>query len=101
LLPFKQLSTPTRPSRWRQRGSDGSLRSSRSSGTSKLSTEWTAANLKVSEGYALHAVLCAAGYSIRWLLRMIVKKGRGPFVVPVADGGFDRFAEEISRNHRP
>jgi IS5 family transposase len=23
----------------------------------------------------LHAVLCAAGYNIRWLLRMIAKKG--------------------------
>jgi len=23
----------------------------------------------------LHAVLCAAGYHIRWLLRMIAKKG--------------------------
>ena len=32
-------------------------------------------HLKGSEGDALHAVLCAAGYNIRWLLRMIVKKG--------------------------
>jgi IS5 family transposase len=24
---------------------------------------------------ALHAVLCAVGYNIRWLLRLIVKKG--------------------------
>jgi IS5 family transposase len=31
-------------------------------------------HLKGSEGDALHAVLCAAGYNIRWLLRMIVKK---------------------------
>jgi IS5 family transposase len=34
-------------------------------------------HLKGSEGDALHAVLCAAGYNIRWLLRRIVKKGLG------------------------
>ncbi len=34
-------------------------------------------HLKGSEGDALHAVLCAAGYNIRWLLRMIAKKGLG------------------------
>jgi IS5 family transposase len=34
-------------------------------------------HLKGSEGDALHAVLCAAGYNIRWLLRMIIKKGLG------------------------
>jgi IS5 family transposase len=27
----------------------------------------------------VHAVLCAAGFNIRWLLRMIVKKGIGLF----------------------
>jgi len=27
------------------------------------------------DGNAIHAVLCAAGYNIRWLLRMIRKKG--------------------------
>jgi IS5 family transposase len=32
-------------------------------------------HLKGSESDALHAVLCAAGYNIRWLLRMIIKKG--------------------------
>ena len=31
-------------------------------------------HLRGSKGDALHAVLCAAGYNIRWLLRMIVKK---------------------------
>lgn len=31
--------------------------------------------LKGEQGDRLHAVLCAAGYNIRWLLRMIVKKG--------------------------
>jgi IS5 family transposase len=34
-------------------------------------------HLKGSEGDALHAVLCAAGYNIRWLLRMIARKGPG------------------------
>lgn len=32
-------------------------------------------NLKGQIGDQLHAVLCAAGYNIRWLLRMIAKKG--------------------------
>ena len=32
-------------------------------------------HLKGSDGDALHAVLCAAGYNIRWLLRAIVAKG--------------------------
>lgn len=32
-------------------------------------------HLKGAEGDAVHAVLCAAGYNIQWLLRMIVKKG--------------------------
>jgi IS5 family transposase len=34
-------------------------------------------HLKGPEGDAIHAVLCAAGYNIRWLLRMIRKKGLG------------------------
>lgn len=34
-------------------------------------------HLKGAQGDALHAVLCAAGYNIRWLLRMIAKKGLG------------------------
>jgi IS5 family transposase len=32
-------------------------------------------HLKGALGDKLHAVLCAAGYNIRWLLRMIAKKG--------------------------
>ena len=32
-------------------------------------------HLRGSDGDAIHAVLCAAGYNIRWLLRMILKKG--------------------------
>jgi IS5 family transposase len=34
-------------------------------------------HLKGANGDAIHAVLCAAGYNIRWLLRMIRKKGLG------------------------
>ena len=32
-------------------------------------------HLKGAEGDAIHAVLCAAGYNIRWLMRMSRKKG--------------------------
>ena len=34
--------------------------------------------LKGQTGDALHAVLCAAGYNLRWLLRAIVRLGLGP-----------------------
>ncbi len=34
--------------------------------------------LKGQTGGALHAVLCAAGYNLRWLLRAIVRLGLGP-----------------------
>lgn len=34
--------------------------------------------LKGSEGDALHAVLCAAGFNLRWLLRAIVRLGLRP-----------------------
>lgn len=39
--------------------------------------------LKGSEGDALHAVLCAAGYNVRWLLRAIARKGLKCIFVPV------------------
>lgn len=45
-------------------------------------------HLKGSEGDALHAVLCAAGYNIRWLLRMIVKKGLGLLLCLFVAAGF-------------
>lgn len=32
-------------------------------------------HLKGKDGDTIHAVLCAAGFNIRWLLRMIAKKG--------------------------
>ncbi|MCP2807316.1 hypothetical protein NK913_23900, partial [Salmonella enterica subsp. enterica serovar Typhimurium] len=44
-------------------------------------------HLKGSEGDALHAVLCAAGYNIRWLLRMIGKKGLGLLLCLLQAGG--------------
>ena len=51
-------------------------------------------HLKGSEGDALHAVLCAAGYNIRWLLRMIVKKGLGLLLCLLqASGLTDLFAK--------
>ena len=37
--------------------------------------------LKGSEGDALHAVLCAAGFNIRWLLRAIAAKGLRAFAL--------------------
>jgi IS5 family transposase len=39
--------------------------------------------LKGSEGDALHAVLCAAGYNLRWLLRAIARKGLKALFAPV------------------
>ena len=35
--------------------------------------------LKGAEGDALHAVLCAAGYNLRWLLRAVARLGLGWF----------------------
>jgi hypothetical protein len=37
-------------------------------------------HLKGQAGDAIHTVLCAAGYNIRWLLRMIRKKGISLFL---------------------
>lgn len=39
--------------------------------------------LKGATGDALHAVLCAAGYNIRWLLRAIVRLGLKGLFAPV------------------
>ena len=44
--------------------------------------------LKGQTGDAIHAVLCAAGYNIKWLMRMILQKGIKPFL-------FLFFAKEI------
>jgi IS5 family transposase len=46
-------------------------------------------HLKEEIGDRLHAVLCAAGYNIRWLLHMIAKEGdllEDAFIVPVPCG---------------
>ncbi|WP_235012331.1 transposase, partial [Caballeronia catudaia] len=40
--------------------------------------------LKGQTGDALHAVLCAAGYNLRWLLRAIVRLGLGPVLFVLA-----------------
>ena len=58
-------------------------------------------HLKGSEGDALHAVLCAAGYNIRWLLRMIAKKGLGLLLCLLSAMGlltvWQKLAEVIGR----
>ena len=40
--------------------------------------------LKGAEGDALHAVLCAAGFNIRWLLRAIVRLGLGGLLLALS-----------------
>ena len=37
-------------------------------------------HLKGKTGDAIHAVLCAAGYNIKWLMRMILQKAIKPFL---------------------
>ncbi|WP_322997388.1 hypothetical protein [Castellaniella sp.] len=39
-------------------------------------------HLKGQIGDAIHAVLCAAGFNMKWLLRMIARKGIRSFFVP-------------------
>ena len=50
----------------------------------------------------MHAVLCAAGYNIRWLLRMIVKKGLGLLLCLLQASGltgmWEKLAEIFGRN---
>ncbi|MBK7720584.1 MAG: hypothetical protein IPJ36_19335 [Simplicispira sp.] len=58
--------------------------------------------LKGELGDSVHAVLCAAGYNIRWLLRMIAKKGvlffAAPLFAPVrGDGCVGALAADIAR----
>jgi IS5 family transposase len=59
-------------------------------------------HLKGSQGDALHVLLCAAGYNIRWLLRMIVKKGLGLLLCLLQARGltgmFEKLAEIFGRN---
>ncbi len=54
-------------------------------------------HLKGEAGDRIHTVLCAAGYNIRWLLRMIIKKGLGLFLCLVFAALF--FAERLMRGH--
>ena len=53
-------------------------------------------HLKGSEGDALHAVLCAAGYNIRWLLRMIAKKGLGLLLCLLQVSGLASLLEKLA-----
>ena len=53
-------------------------------------------HLKGAEGDALHAVLCAAGYNIRWLLRMIVKKGLGLLLCLLQASGLAGMLEKLT-----
>ena len=53
-------------------------------------------HLKGSEGDALNAVLCAAGYNIRWLLRMIVKKGLGLLLCLLQVSGLAGLLEKLA-----
>jgi IS5 family transposase len=59
-------------------------------------------HLKGSKGDALHAVLFAAGYNIRWLLRMIARKGLGLLLcllqVSGLTGLFEKLAEILGLN---
>jgi IS5 family transposase len=50
-------------------------------------------HLKGADGGSLHAVLCAAGYNIRWLLRMIVKKGLSLFLRLLQAAGWTDFSD--------
>ena len=52
-------------------------------------------HLKGSKGDSLHAVLCAAGFNIRWLLRMIVKKGMGLFLRLLQTRGLGHIGHQL------
>jgi IS5 family transposase len=52
-------------------------------------------HLKGSIGDSLHAVLCAAGFNIRWLLRMIAKKGIGLFLRLLQASGLGHIGHQL------
>jgi IS5 family transposase len=52
-------------------------------------------HLKGSIGDSLHAVLCAAGFNIRWLLRMIAKKGIGLFLRLLQASGMGHIGRQL------
>jgi len=57
-------------------------------------------HLKGAQGDAIHAVLCAAGYNIRWLLRMIRKKGIRLYFALIKLLGLDGLIAKMSSiNH--
>ena len=53
-------------------------------------------HLKGSHGDALQAVLCAAGYNLRWLLRTIVKKGLGLLLYLLQTSGLKGLFEQLA-----
>ena len=53
-------------------------------------------HFKGLKGDALHAVLCAAGYNIRWLLRMIARKGLGLLLCLLQVSGFVGLFEKLA-----
>jgi hypothetical protein len=56
-------------------------------------------HLKGAEGDAIHAALCAAGFNIRWLLRMIRKK-HPPLFGPDKSAEFSHFVGKTPvKNH--
>jgi len=60
-------------------------------------------HLKGSSGDALHAVLCAAGYNMRWLLRMIAKKGLRPLLCLWQAAGLAAICQKLAEllGHKP
>jgi IS5 family transposase len=59
----------------------------------KMDHRMNRCHLKGSLGDSLHAVLCAAGFNIRWLLRMIIKKGLGLFLRLLQAAGWTDFSD--------
>jgi IS5 family transposase len=53
-------------------------------------------HLKGPGGDAIHAVLCAAGYNIRWLLRMIRKRGLGLYWVLIKVPGLGGLMAKVT-----
>jgi len=56
--------------------------------------------LKGQTGDAVHAVLCAAGYNLRWLLRAIARMGLKAFYAPAAWLGIEMLAKRQSPGPR-
>jgi SAM-dependent methyltransferase len=57
-------------------------------------------HLKGQTGDAIHAVLCAAGYNIKWLLRMIRKKGIRLFLSLLQAFGLGRRTNRSGHSNR-